>query len=749
MSLNHNSTIEIFDIEKAKLIIKYTELFKTRLNEYTPEYDPFKMLSNYIACGKNGKVKVNYKQINNRGRYFASNSIGLQSLCREIRGSIAGSFYYDIDMVNCHPMIYRQMCINNGLETLYITDYCFNRDKIINNIISTNPGFDVSRVKSGLLSILNMGEKIYRNSIKTDWLTNFYNETRKNINIIVTRGENVDLYEEMSKKKDFNIVGSVINHLFCHAENELFQIMLEYFKSKKIVKKTNNYVNCFDGIMIERGNLTGDKLNTHMRAIEALFETAGYAIKLKSKEFSELDMSIPEGYILPVIENDSIEPIALNKFDYKNPYTYQKFYNQFKNHQFVDENDMLSTLNPIYPSVISKLLKGEGIYIKKTVDNIDVVKKLGMSDFNVSYNKNDKIVKCKFSEVMKECYAFQNIVCKVNNERVSEEDFNTWQGYKANRVNLDNISNETKEGLEMMISFIRDVWACGNEEYFKWQVSWFKGLVGNSNDINGVGLVQIAKQGSGKGTIVEFISNFVLGDKLVFNGNGIAQIVQKHNSILQNKKLVIVNEMASTKDEFLSNFDKIKPFITDPTITIEPKGIDPYQIDNLGNYLFFSNNRDSMVIPNDSRRYGLFNMSDKYVGDFQYFIDLRAKAFNQEVGDAFYSWLLDFNSVNIRHIPKTDIMLELQEISKPNTIKFIESYIEEFKYNNDQLVNEGEEPIDFKIKSSDLYRKYTEWCNVNGERNKVSSTKFSLNLNSFDRIKKIKISCVYYILNDE
>ena len=46
------------------------------------------------------------------------------------------------------------------------------------------------------------------------------------------------------------------------------------------------------------------------------------------------------------------------------------------------------------------------------------------------------------------------------------------------------------------------------------------------------------------------------------------------------------NEISSPKEEFKANFDKIKSYVTDPTMKIEPKGINPYTINNISNLYY-------------------------------------------------------------------------------------------------------------------------------------------------------------------
>jgi hypothetical protein len=218
----------------------------------------------------------------------------------------------------------------------------------------------------------------------------------------------------------------------------------------------------------------------------------------------------------------------------------------------------------------------------------------------------------------------------------------------------------------------------------------------------------------------------------VCEAQGIQSITQKHNTAIQNKRLVVINEMSSTKDEFKSNFDKIKTYITDPVVMIEPKGINAFNVDNISNFLLFTNHRDAIIVEESDRRYAIFEMSEARLNDTEYFNMLSTECFNQEVADAFYTYLLDFSVVNIRSIPQTALRTEMINLSKSTPLKFLDA-VTEFD------IFDGET----KISAQDLYQKYVEWCRDNGERNTFTSTKFGTCIKDKITKKRTKKGWVY------
>ena len=98
---------EKFNQHKLNHILQHKERFNCRI--YEQGYDPFNTATKLLQKSTDGLIKVNYHQPGGRnfGRFFADGGVSLQSICREIRHSIAAEYYDDLDVVNAHPVILR------------------------------------------------------------------------------------------------------------------------------------------------------------------------------------------------------------------------------------------------------------------------------------------------------------------------------------------------------------------------------------------------------------------------------------------------------------------------------------------------------------------------------------------------------------------------------------------------------------------------------------------------------------------
>lgn len=684
------------------------------------EWDPFVILKRYLKKSVEGVVKVSYKQKGNMGRLFAMGGMSLQSFPKCVRHTIAEEYYLDIDMKNAHPVILKHLCESRKFPTPWLSVYIDNRDAKLLEISE-----DTDLAKDVVLSLINGGSKAY-NELKTppEWLKAFRKETKGIHELFSTdKAYKGHLKKREKEGKTFNHEASYMNTLLCDFEH---RILMDIYKQ---LDKPQDCVLCFDGLMVRK------ETEVDLKALEAgVMESLSIEIKLAIKPMKQ-------GFTINDLEQ-YIQAKPLNCFPrVADAYTYQDFQNEFKDHVFQSYEEMVEVIDERYPQVIAKVLAAEGSYIKRDPEASDIVKKLGSTNFTLRWKYEGKTFKITLEQYLHSKNGFGKFVCRLDNS--SPKNFNVWSGFQAKRTTR----TQDSEGMTAMKDFIMKVWASDNEHHYNYIISWFAGLFTNTKyqsmnpPINKVALAMIAPQGTGKGFLVGFM-NYLLGAENSYEVLGISSITQKHNTAIQNKRLVVINEMASTKDEFRSNFDKIKGYITDPRVSIEPKGINMYMIDNIGNYLIFSNHENSIIIDPSDRRYAVFPMATTHMNDAKYFQRLNDLCYNQDVADEFYTYLMDFKKVSLVEIPDTELRRNIINLSKPNPLKFIDDEDNLRQRYAGDIVGRV-----LTVKASVLYQCYKEWCGTNGERNTATSTQFGLSVKGLANVvKQIKRDGTYYAI---
>ena len=139
-------------------------------------------------------------------------------------------------MVNAHPVILNYLCKKNNVDCNILKNYIENRDLILSSF-----GEDRKIIKELFLSILNGKSKdIYSDTKKTNnYLKLFENEIIK-----------IQNYSYMNDKRyldiDYNYKGKNLSRIILDIENQILQIMINYFTSKNVNILTLEY----DGLKI-------------------------------------------------------------------------------------------------------------------------------------------------------------------------------------------------------------------------------------------------------------------------------------------------------------------------------------------------------------------------------------------------------------------------------------------------------------------------------------------------------------------
>lgn len=273
------SKIELTEIcskKIAKYVLENFEKIEFRIiSDY--KYEPvecFKKYLNKIIKSKDGKIKVEYSNKNDE-RYF-SKGYSMQSMLREFRHSLYSHQCYDIDIENCHPVILSQYCKKNNIDCPRLNEYIEKRNTIFKNLKKKD--LEKMDIKLELLKIMNGGKL---DTEKFSVFEKLDNEL-KNIQKIVL-SLNKDIEKEVKKKKDteYNIEGSVVNHLLQKIENQILMSAFSYFKKNNFVITSL----CFDGLTILNNKEITDEylktLNKHC------YDETGYKVNFLIKEMDE------------------------------------------------------------------------------------------------------------------------------------------------------------------------------------------------------------------------------------------------------------------------------------------------------------------------------------------------------------------------------------------------------------------------------------------------------------------------------
>ena len=177
----------------------------------------------------------------------------------------------DIDMINAHPVILNYLCKKNNVNCNILENHINNRELILSSFSE-----DRKSVKELFLSILNGGFKdIYSDNKQTNnYLKLFEKEIIKIQKLFY-------INDKRYLNSDYNFKGKNLSRIILDVENQILQIMINYFTSKNVNILTLEY----DGLKIYT-----DKNSKHFSINELqlnIYKSIGINIKLAFKNIED------------------------------------------------------------------------------------------------------------------------------------------------------------------------------------------------------------------------------------------------------------------------------------------------------------------------------------------------------------------------------------------------------------------------------------------------------------------------------
>ena len=318
---------------------------------------------------------------------------------------------------------------------------------------------------------------------------------------------------------------------------------------------------------------------------------------------------------------------------------------------------------------------------------------------------------CNF--YFKEFKCLRKIVCVLNKPVLYDDKINICPPIKAQYKPYDEFSKKTQDAVKLFLRYILEVLASDNQDSYEYILNWIANMLkGNKNDAC---IYLKGGQGIGKSTISDFLKEHVIGRDL-FLETGSSPLKKNFNKILEGKLLVQFSELETmSKNEWACCSSALKRNITSTTILIEGKNENSYQIANINNYILDSNN--DAIKDDEGRRYFIADVSPKYQNDRTYFGKIRKECFHDEVGDAFFSLMLERNTDGFiaQNYPLTNNKLHSLTKRLDSAYTFLK-----FKY----VLPKN----DLKLKPKELYDDYTMYCQINRVQRMHNKSDFMIKL---------------------
>lgn len=237
--------------------------------------------------------------------------------------------------------------------------------------------------------------------------------------------------------------------------------------------------------------------------------------------------------------------------------------------------------------------------------------------------------------------------------QAGSEYYNMWQGLTISPVAGD---------WSLIQNHIYDVLASRNTECYEFIIRSFAHLVQFPGVPLEVCLAFRGKPGCGKGVILRLIKNMF--GRFGLHITNPKQLTGSFNAHLETCCFIFADEVCGNDDK--KGEKQLMTLITEPTILIEPKGVNVFEVPNRMTITMATNEDWIVPIAKDDRRYAVFDAADTYVKNVQYFDNLYACIETEGGASAFMNALLSIDLSGWRarsHIPDTAAKREQAELS--------------------------------------------------------------------------------------
>ena len=746
--------IERLDVDKLAYICSDQPGMRQYLsyNEDDPSWDPLCIPRKILAKSRNGKIEVEYTQSSksepNTGRYYARGSMGQQSMAREIRHTVAGEFYDDVDIVNAHPVILAWKCDEFKIPCPLLKEYNANRD---DHITAIQKGSNCSRddAKVVVLSLMNGGvSAYYKLKRRTDWLEAFKDEVNSIHDGLI--GSHYAAYKKHKEireastdtNKHRNHEASFCNTLLCNTENDLLQTMIAHCIEDGTL--SDECVWAFDGFQIPKNSRRDN--NKLIETLERVLLTKhSITIKLKVKTMDDvipLPANVPKyreprfkyysDYIHSIVGKEmhesDVKQWVDNSIIFVDKGGNSEFYTKdmtidattgepLVEFERVSKQDLWNTLevntqiiNPHYDKSVTEYIDDLSPGERRKVKS-DKLEKYGKYNFTLLGRSGlsqrgylDHCLKMRTLPTYTGIDFYPYLRRQHPHGYPLHGKFNMFDCFPLENIELNPSVDYKKVWLE---SKTYQHWKTdffhGNEgELRHWNV-YIADMIQAAATMRGITHVFQSGQGTGKSHMA-FILARMVGDNHAITFGDMDTYFQRFNAD-QSNKLFKVFEEVNDKGSQLSNHNKLKYELDAKTKRIEFKNGSILHMRQSSRSIFNTNNRNSFYIEPDDRRYTLHSISMDHAQQWDYFAPMWKEANSTEFCRAMFEFYATFEyepQEASRHY-ETRYKFEQKIRSLPNSLKFVVEFVE----NNFN----GIFPADGKwFRKASVWVAFNSWC---------------------------------------
>lgn len=694
------------------------------------------------------------------GRYHSSDSKSVATLPKEFKHTImkfAG--WTDIDMVAAHPTLACEMARLNNQTFPTILEYLNNRPAILQLIIEEysvegQPPLDRDEVKKyfnitayggGFKTWLydekeGIGEHRVCKLTPNAFMTRYKLECQQIMETIYASNQAIaDKLTtdcEMDRAhKDYlwTIKKKVASYFYCILENELLYQLNNFLISKDLINAAMDELE-FDGGSFKPLREITDKESFINELNAKIFKDNRIRMKFVFKEYDcAVDSIIQQRMELP--DSDTVEDTdsdtdseSDSNTDRSQPAAFVRPYEEVKSEfelthfkvinlsQFFKVSYQDGIVNKVIP-----FLKGS---LKVSYEHIrcTIVNKLGKEIETKFINQwvEDATIRC-----------YQDVDIFPPPLSCPENIFNLWTPFRIQQLyDSIQIAPEEEELVGQAVDLIKNhirILSDNHQETYEYLSRWLGQLLAFPAYKTSAPCL-ISDEGCGKGTLIRIMRR-LLGDSKVYETSSPERDVWgTFNVQMSHSYLVILDELE--QKQFDNAIGKSKNLITADSITINGKGLQPYEIRTYHRFMSTTNTDVPIRTKNGDRRNVVIRCSDELKNNSEYFTKLNEILLDDRVIKRLYDWLVSLDGLEDFHKTPT-IVTTYQEILQESNSSIFDYFLEYY-------TRRFQDETEVFTYSRDLYNQFNEWKNANGFVYDANVVKFMRNFKIYCKTSKLE-----------
>ena len=266
---------------------------------------------------------------------------------------------------------------------------------------------------------------------------------------------------------------------------------------------------------------------------------------------------------------------------------------------------------------------------------------------------------------------------------------------------------------------------CGNDKIiYDYFIKWIANMI-QYPYMKSTMITFYAKQGSGKGCLLELLKRMIGSDKYFSTAHPERDVYGSFNSSMSAKSLINLDEME--KKQAIDADGKIKNLITESTITINKKMMPQYIERSFHHFIITTNNLETIKITSDDRRNVLIESSNELIGNKEYFTKMWNLLEDDNVIKTMYEY---FKSIDTPKVflnvdrPMTNLKRDMMETCKSR----YEIWLSNYCINKTGLIEEN---------GTQCYENFKTFCDRNNMSiNEINNIKFGIYISRLPHVNK-------------